>query len=35
MSAPYSTLAAWLLFPYLLWSCFATYLAWTIYKLNS
>lgn len=32
---PYSKLAAWLLVPYLLWSCFATLLAWTIYQLNS
>ncbi|MEI7024130.1 TspO/MBR family protein [Paenibacillus sp. y28] len=31
---PYSKLAAWLLVPYLLWSCFATVLAFTIYKLN-
>ncbi|NQX63254.1 TspO/MBR family protein [Paenibacillus qinlingensis] len=31
---PYSKLAAWLLVPYLLWSCFATLLAWTIYQLN-
>ncbi|UJF35959.1 TspO/MBR family protein [Paenibacillus hexagrammi] len=31
---PYSKLAAWLLVPYLLWSCFATFLAWTIYQLN-
>ncbi|KRE59527.1 TspO/MBR family protein [Paenibacillus sp. Soil750] len=31
---PYSKLAAWLLLPYLLWSCFATLLAWTIYQLN-
>ncbi|WP_436236922.1 TspO/MBR family protein [Paenibacillus sp. LjRoot153] len=31
---PYSKLAAWLLVPYLLWSCFATLLAWTIYLLN-
>ncbi|WNR42259.1 TspO/MBR family protein [Paenibacillus roseipurpureus] len=31
---PYSKLAAWLLLPYLLWSCFATLLAWSIYQLN-
>ncbi|MGG1550310.1 TspO/MBR family protein [Paenibacillus ferrarius] len=31
---PYSKLAAWLLVPYLLWSCFATLLAWSIYQLN-
>lgn len=31
---PYSKLAAWLLVPYLLWSCFATLLAWTIFQLN-
>ena len=31
---PYSRLAAWLLVPYLLWSCFATVLAYTIFKLN-
>ncbi|UKS29012.1 tryptophan-rich sensory protein [Paenibacillus sp. HWE-109] len=31
---PYSKLAAWLLVPYLLWSCFATVLAWSIYQLN-
>ncbi|GLX70788.1 TspO/MBR family protein [Paenibacillus glycanilyticus] len=33
-TVPYSTLAAWLLVPYLLWSCFATVLAHTIFKLN-
>jgi len=31
---PYSKLAAWLLVPYLLWSCFAALLAWSIYQLN-
>lgn len=31
---PYSKLAAWLLVPYLIWSCFATLLAWTIAKSN-
>lgn len=31
---PYSKVAAWLLVPYLLWSCFATLLAWTLFKLN-
>lgn len=31
---PYSKLAAWFLVPYLLWSCFATLLAWSIYQLN-
>ncbi|SDN82340.1 TspO and MBR related proteins [Paenibacillus sp. yr247] len=31
---PYSKLAAWLLVPYLLWSCVATVLAWSVYLLN-
>ncbi|MCD1257312.1 tryptophan-rich sensory protein [Paenibacillus athensensis] len=31
---PYSKAAAWLLVPYLLWTCFATFLAWTILRLN-
>lgn len=31
---PYSKLAAWLLVPYLLWSCFAALLAWSIYQMN-
>ncbi|MBP1961771.1 TspO/MBR family protein [Paenibacillus aceris] len=31
---PYSKFAAWLLVPYLLWSCFATLLSWTIFQLN-
>lgn len=26
--------ASWLLFPYLVWTCFATFLAWLIYLLN-
>jgi tryptophan-rich sensory protein len=29
-----SSVAFWLLIPYLLWSCFATYLSYTIYSLN-
>lgn len=33
-TVPYSKLAAWLLVPYLLWSSFATVLAWTIFILN-
>ncbi|WP_135551298.1 TspO/MBR family protein [Paenibacillus cymbidii] len=31
---PYSTLAALLLIPYVLWSVIATYLAWTISRYN-
>lgn len=29
-----SNVSFWLLIPYLLWSCFATYLSYTIYSLN-
>jgi tryptophan-rich sensory protein len=32
--APYSTLAAWLVVPYLLWVSFATFLNWTIVRMN-
>ncbi|RKN86436.1 TspO/MBR family protein [Paenibacillus ginsengarvi] len=31
---PYSKLAAGLIMPYLLWSCFAALLPWTIFTLN-
>jgi tryptophan-rich sensory protein len=30
----YSKLSAFLLFPYFLWVCFATYLSYAIYRLN-
>ncbi|MDN4525771.1 TspO/MBR family protein [Fictibacillus fluitans] len=33
-AARLSKLSAWLLVPYLLWSAFATYLAWVFYSLN-
>jgi benzodiazapine receptor len=33
--APYSSTAAWLLLPYLLWVSFATFLNFTIVKLNA
>jgi benzodiazapine receptor len=32
--APYSTLASWLLLPYLLWVAFAAFLNWTIVRMN-
>jgi translocator protein len=32
---PFSKIAAWLLTPYLAWVCFATYLSFSIWKLNS
>ena len=32
--APYSTLAVWLLLPYLLWVAFAAYLNFTIVRMN-
>jgi translocator protein len=31
---PYSTLASWLLLPYLLWVAFAAFLNWTIVRMN-
>ncbi|WP_068775621.1 TspO/MBR family protein [Paenibacillus sp. FJAT-26967] len=34
MTLPYSKFAAWLLVPYLVWSCFATLLSWVILQLN-
>jgi len=32
--APYSTLASWLVAPYLVWVSFAAFLNWTIVRLN-
>jgi tryptophan-rich sensory protein len=32
--APYTPLAIWLLLPYLLWVSFATFLNWTIVRIN-
>ncbi|MEV2909382.1 tryptophan-rich sensory protein [Paenibacillus larvae] len=34
MTTGYSKTAAWLLFPYLFWSCFVTLLSWIVYMLN-
>lgn len=35
VTIPYSGWAAVLLIPYVLWSAFATYLAWRIYSMNN
>lgn len=34
LTAPFAKTAAWLLLPYLLRACIASYLAWAIYNLN-